>query len=71
MVLLENGGEHHPLLRAYHEARILFHLRRHLHRTRWWIVNHPINKEGLKGRCASKAVLVEDKIYETGISVEC
>lgn len=34
------------------------------------IVNHPINKESLAGTYAVK-VLVDDRMYETGICVEC
>ena len=70
MVLLENGGEHHryfvPTTKHAFSSICVGTFIEHDER----IVSHPINKEGLKGRYEVK-VLVDDKIYETGISVEC
>ena len=70
MVILENGEERHkyfvPTTKHAFSSICVGTFIEHDER----IVNHPINKEGLTGTYRVK-VLVEEKIYETGISVEC
>ncbi len=70
MVILENGEERHkyfvPTTKHAFSSICVGTFIEHDER----IVNYPINKEGLNGTYRVK-VLVDEKIYETGISVEC
>lgn len=70
MVILERGSERHryyvPTTKHAFSSICVGTFIEHDER----IVNHPINKEGLNGTYAVR-LLVDDKIYDTGVFVDC
>lgn len=70
MVILENGAERHkyyvPTTKHAFSSICVGTFIEHDER----IVNHPVNKENLAGTYTVR-VLVDEKIYDTGIRVEC
>lgn len=70
MVILEHGPERHryyvPTTKHAFSSICVGTFIEHDER----VVNHPINKEGLDGAYAIR-LLVDDKIYDTGIVVDC